>query len=111
MPKQMRAVITDDHDGKELPDDTQGLSLSIGRTAYVLYLSDKNEKKLRTALAPFIENAEKVGSATPTKRGGSGSGRTKEELAEIRTWAQQQGMDVSDRGRVKKEVLDAWDSK
>jgi hypothetical protein len=33
---------------------------------------------------------------------------TKDELANVRAWARSNGFDVSDRGRVKREVLDAY---
>jgi hypothetical protein len=38
------------------------------------------------------------------------SGRSgRDDIPQIRAWAEAQGMDVSARGRIKKEILDAYD--
>ncbi len=39
----------------------------------------------------------------------SGSGRSSEELAHVRAWARDNGHEVSERGRIKAEVIDAFD--
>jgi hypothetical protein len=36
--------------------------------------------------------------------------RGKDELAEIRAWAKKNGHEVSERGRIKQDVLDAYDA-
>ena len=58
MPRNQDGAITDDYDGKELPEDTPPLHLTIGRNGYVVYLSDENHGKLLAALEPFIKDAE-----------------------------------------------------
>ncbi|MFB7552617.1 histone-like nucleoid-structuring protein Lsr2 [Streptomyces sp. NPDC056154] len=50
-------------------------------------------------------------AAAPTPiRTGLGSGRTREELAAIRTWARANGHQVADAGIVRKVVLEAYDA-
>lgn len=50
-------------------------------------------------------------TAAPTPiRSGMGSGRTKEELAAIRTWARRKGYKVADAGVVKKAIIDEYDA-
>ncbi len=62
----------------------------------------------------YVEHATKTsgGSASGRKRssstGKSGSGRSKDELANIRAWAQANGHQVSERGRIRQDVLDAY---
>jgi hypothetical protein len=64
-------------------------------------------------LGPYIEKSRRVQrQVAPTSRRGdrrrsSGSGR--DDIPQIRAWAQSQGMDVSERGRVKKDIIDAYD--
>lgn len=102
---------------------------------YQIDLSSRNIEKLDQALKPFIEAAKKVrgehvGSAVTArvsaraKRGKSrnssskarrsGKGRTtrmaKEELAAIRDWARRHGYEVADRGRIRSEVVEAFDA-
>lgn len=110
-------VLVDDYDGKELPDDTSPVRLSLGRTTYDLYLSEDNHGRLLEVLNPFIEGAETSSStaAARTPRGGS----DKEKLKKVREWAQAtkftyknaKGDEVTlgDRGRIPQEVIDAYD--
>ncbi|CAK7288503.1 Lsr2 family DNA-binding protein [Streptomyces misionensis] len=49
--------------------------------------------------------------AAPTPiRAGLGSGRTRQELAAIRTWARANGYRVADAGMIRKAVLEAYDA-
>lgn len=111
-------VLVDDLDGKELPDDTQPVNLSLGRTTYSLYLSEKNHGKLLEALNPFIENAETSSTTTAARRASTGSS-DKAKLKAVREWAQATGyayknakgeeVTLGDRGRIPQEVVDAYD--
>ena len=119
MPRQTITVLTDDYDGKELPEDTTPVRLSLGRSTYNLYLSDKSHGKLLEVLNPFIENAEKAAPAvgTPAR---SSSSADKERLKAVREWAQATGFKytnakgeettLGDRGRIPQEVIDAYDA-
>lgn len=46
----------------------------------------------------------------PSIRAGLGSGRSREELAAIRTWARANGHQVADASMVRKAVLQAYDA-
>jgi len=114
-------VLLDDFDGKELPDDTTPVNLSLGRTTYALYLSEKNHGKLLEALNPFIENAETVtGTPRSTPAAPKASSADKEHNKAVRAWAQATGYTfknaagedttLGDRGRIPQEVFDAYDA-
>jgi hypothetical protein len=124
VPVGRKTVLVDDLDGTELPEDTAPITLSLGRTTYALYLTDKNHEKLLKAVTPFIENAEKVsgtggsgGGARATRSVGSGD---KEKMKAVRAWAQSTGYKfkaadgsertLGDRGRIPQEVVDAYDA-
>lgn len=113
-----KTVLVDDLDGSELPEDTAPVRLSLGRTTYDLYLSEKNHGKLMEAVGPFIENAET--SSTPTApKSPAKSGTDKERLAKIRVWAQSSGftyknaageeVTLGDRGRIPDSVVKAYE--
>lgn len=116
-----RFVLVDDYDGKELPDDTAPVRLSLGRTTYNLYLSETNHGKLLEALNPFLEGAETTDARTaPTPRASkSAATHDKERMKAIRQWAQENKVKftnakgeettLGDRGRIPQEVIDAYD--
>ncbi|WP_238396775.1 Lsr2 family protein [Mycolicibacterium sp. CBMA 234] len=79
---------------------------------YQIDLSNANGAKLDKALKPFIAAAQKVGGkrrkgAGPKPARGGGA-TTKDQLAAIRQWARNNGYEVSDRGRIKAEIVDAY---
>ena len=55
---------------------------------------------------PYIKAGRKVGSTR--RRGNAGNPNQRLENAKIRTWAQAQGMDVSDRGRIPAPIVEAY---
>lgn len=110
MAQKVNIVLVDDVDGGDA-DET--VSFALDNVSYEIDLSEKNAKALRKALDTYVSAARKVGgrkSPGSSTRRSSGSGRSKEELAEIRAWAQQNGHQVSERGRIKAEVLEAYDA-
>lgn len=115
-------VLLDDFDGKELPDETEPVNLSMGRTTYMLYLSETNHGKLLKALDPFIKDAETTATRTapaPAKAGKAASAHDKERMKAIREWAREQGIKyknaqgeettLGERGRIPQEIIDAYD--
>jgi hypothetical protein len=107
-----RIVLTDDLDGSEA---TQTLTYTIDGQEYEIDLSDENVQRFHEALEPFVSKSRQVERrAEPARRGrgdsrrrGGGSGR--DDIPQIRAWAESQRMDVSARGRVKKEIMNAYD--
>jgi hypothetical protein len=107
-----RIVLIDDLDGSE---GTETLQYTVDGQEYEIDLSKDNAGKFRTLLEPYIEKSRKVERqfmspprATTTRRRSSGSGR--DDIAEVRTWATAQGIEISPRGRIKKEILDQYDA-
>ncbi|NGP28453.1 Lsr2 family protein [Rhodococcus aetherivorans] len=100
-------------------EEGQGETLKFGLngTDYEIDLTNENIDKLNDLLAPYIEAARKVGAPRRGRPSGSGtttrrstaSGRSKEELANIREWAAKHGHKVSERGRISQSVQDAYD--
>lgn len=105
--KKTVVTLIDDLDGSELPAGAKATTFAIDGVEYSIDLSDKNKAKLTSTLAPFIEKATKV---TGRGRGRASSGSGRSDLAAVRAWAQENGYDVSPRGRVAREIIAAYDA-
>ncbi|MBV9592417.1 MAG: Lsr2 family protein [Actinobacteria bacterium] len=84
-------------------------------TAYEIDLSKKNANAFEKALAPYLSAARKSsnGRRATTRgrgRGKAGGNGSAAQRAEIRSWAQQQGYSIGDRGRIAQEIIDAFES-
>jgi septation ring formation regulator EzrA len=106
-----RVVLSDDLDGSEA---IQTISYTIDGQEYEIDLSEENVQRFHEALEPFVSASRQVQrQAAPTRRRGDGRRRSgsrwRDDIPQIRAWAESQGMEVSARGRIKKEVLDAYD--
>lgn len=80
---------------------------------YQIDLSSDNVAQFEKALAPYINAAQKVrtsGGRQPKSVGGSANRASKEQLAAIRDWARKQGHEVSERGRIKAEIVEAFEA-
>ena len=89
------------------------VEFTVDGASYTIDLTDKEAAGFDKALAMYIEHATKTsGGAAGRKRSSSnarsGSGRSKDELANIRACAQSNGHKVSERGRIKQDILDAY---
>lgn len=112
MAKKQITQLIDDLDGETL-EEGETIHFSLDGSTYEIDLSEDNADKLREAFRPFIEAARPIGSATGSVRSSrSRSARTKNDLdlGAVRTWARENGHEVSDRGRVPAAVLDAYRS-
>lgn len=110
MAKKVTVTLVDDYDGESKADET--VFFSIDGNDYEIDLSNKNAGKLRESLESWTEKARKVGRS---KRGATkvAAGRTRpavdrEESTAIREWARAQGHQVSSRGRIPAEIVDAY---
>jgi hypothetical protein len=108
-----RVVLTDDLDQSEA---TQTITYTIDGQEYEIDLSEENAERFHAALEPFVSVSRQVErQAAPTRRSrgdrrrrGGSSGRL--DIPQIRQWAEANGYGVSARGRIKKEVIDAYDA-
>ena len=110
MAKVTRVELIDDLDGTSLEDkNAETVEFSIDGQSYVIDLSKTNAKMLREDFYKYTQKATKQTTRASSERKPSGSGRSAEELAHVRTWAKENGHEVNERGRIKKDILDAFD--
>jgi hypothetical protein len=103
MATKMTVVLEDDLDGGPA-DET--VPFSIGGTAYEIDLNKKNARAFRKQLGPFIEHARKAERGPRGPRTQSGRRRS----GEIRAWAKEQGIAVSERGRIPAGVVEQYEA-
>jgi len=113
MAKQVITLLTDDLDGGEA-DRT--VEFGLDGVNYTIDLSEKNAGKLRKALDPFLNAATRVGrssAVSPTRRSAPAStGRaSRDQNQAIREWANKNGYEVSERGRIPSHIVEAYHSK
>ena len=115
MAQQVNVKFVDDLDGT---DAGGTVSFAIDGRAYEIDLSKDNAARLRDSLASFVAAARKSGGARAAagrrapKMTASAGRRPqpldREQTAAIRAWARQNGHQISDRGRISKTVVDAF---
>ena len=104
-----RTTVTlfDDFDGST--EGVRTVTIGLDRQTIELDLSEANYAKVRDFLAPYLEAGRKTSSApnsTARRPGATASKRA--DTQAIREWAEANGHEVSTRGRIKKEIVDAY---
>lgn len=111
MAKQVTVTLIDDVD--EVPA-SETVRFGLDGRAYEIDLSDANANKLRRQLSSWIEHSRPAGmlgsgrvvDTSPKRRGAADRAHS----AAIRRWAKDHGYDISDRGRISTEVVQAYDA-
>lgn len=106
MAQRVQVILVDDLDGGEA---TETVEFALDGVTYEVDLSNANAAQLRDSFAQWIGVARRSGGRRQTRRrAGGGSGASRDELARMREWGRENGFKVSDRGRVSKELQDAY---
>jgi Lsr2 len=109
-PVAQRIVRIDDLDESE---NAETVRFSIDGQDYEIDLAEANRQRFYQALEEFIRAARRVtpqpGSRGRGRRQGSNPPIRRQDIPQIREWAMGMNMDVSRRGRIKKEIIDAYD--
>jgi hypothetical protein len=112
MAKRTIHVLVDDLDGGDA-DET--VSFAFEGIQYEIDLSKKNAEKLRDAMAQYVAAATKLGHGqvqrVTGRRGSAPVNGNADQNRAIREWALAQGLPVSDRGRIKQEIVDQFHDK
>jgi hypothetical protein len=98
----------------ELEDDLDGgpadetVRFGLGGSEYEIDLSRRNASAFRRQIAPYIEHARKAGSRQRRRPARTASSR--ERSGDIRAWAKDQGIPVSERGRIPASVVEQYEA-
>ena len=93
-------TITDDIDGSK---NAETVTFSFDGQAYEIDLAEKNLRKFRKGLQPFIDSGRRT--QRPTAARSPRSTTPKSNSSDIRAWAAAQGLAISERGRIPAAVV------
>ena len=112
MAQRVITQLVSDLSGNEVVEGNgETVEFSYRGTNYTIDLTDKEAAGFDKAVAMYIQHATKVSSPrkrTTASSNASGAPRSKGELQNIRAWARENGYEVSERGRIKAQVVDAY---
>ncbi len=94
MAQRIEVILVDDLDGSPAKETIQ---FSIDGNHYEIDLSEENAKEFRSAIRKYVRKGRPM-KATPAKN----------EAAEIRKWAAENGFEVNERGRLRRDVVEAY---
>ncbi|MFF0707629.1 histone-like nucleoid-structuring protein Lsr2 [Gordonia sputi] len=114
-------AFVDDLDGREIDlDDVHTVLWSWLGVEYQLDISSANLDKVengRVTVAKLLEASTRIGgrkqSTAPrvtTKKSSGSSAKSAASTSDIREWALEEGYDVGPRGRLPKDVVDAYEA-
>lgn len=104
MAQTVKIILTDDIDGGEA---TETVTFAIDGRAYEIDLNQDNATALRETLNPYCKAGRKA-SGTNSRRKTTTSPQRNTETRKIRAWAQENGYEVGPRGRIHKDIVDAY---
>ena len=99
MARKITVAVEDDLDGGPA-DET--VRFGVGGTDYEIDLNAANAAAFRQALELFTGHARKAGRG---QRRPVGSAAGREHSGDVRAWAKDQGITISDRGRIPASVI------
>ncbi|MCI6583827.1 MAG: Lsr2 family protein [Mobiluncus porci] len=105
MAKKVTTVLIDDIDKSEAKETVQ---FALDGINYEIDLNENHARELREAFDRWIKAGRKT---TGRRRRGTGSpinSEAREMNRKVRTWAQNKGIKVSDRGRVAASLVEQY---
>jgi hypothetical protein len=103
MAQKVTVALEDDLTGG--PAD-QTVRFAFDGTEYEIDLSAKNAAAFSKLLAPYIEHGRETGRAQARRAGRTAASR--QRLGDIRAWAKEHGLAVSERGRIPASVAEQY---
>lgn len=113
MAKETIVQLTDDLDGGEAAEE---LTFALRGVEYEIDLSAKNVAALEKALAKFVNAGRRVSRTSTTNRkartprGRKETNGAKQDVSAIRTWARDNGYEISNRGRISAGIREAYEA-
>jgi hypothetical protein len=98
---------TDDLTG-EAHDSVRSIRFSLNDANYEIDLTEENAAALGDVLQPFMMRA-RVLRPTRSGKGKVRNTRNRNESGLIREWARSNSYDIAERGRIPREILEAYD--
>ncbi|GAA1905571.1 Lsr2 family protein [Streptomyces durmitorensis] len=103
MAQRVVVTLSDDIDGG---DAAETIAFGLDGRSYEIDLNQTNAKKLRKALAPYLDAARKQSKSGKAFKHTTVAANP----AAVRAWARSHQMDVPPRGRIPKKVYEAFEA-
>jgi len=103
MAQKVIVALEDDLDGSAA-DET--VRFGLEGSDLEIDLSAENARSFRAQLAPFVEHARKVSRGPARRVARTAAGR--QRSGEVRAWAREHGIAVSERGRIPVSVIEQY---
>jgi hypothetical protein len=105
MATKITVVLEDDIEGGPAEET---LRFGLDGREYEIDLNSRNAAAFRQQIAPFIEHARRAGSRQLQRPVRTTASR--ERSADIRAWAKDNGIAVSERGRIPASVIQQYEA-
>jgi hypothetical protein len=105
MATKITVALEDDLDGGPAEETVR---FGVDGSEYEIDLNKKNAGAFRRQLAPFIEHARRAGRGQRRRPVRTSSSR--ERSGGIRAWSKDQGIAVSERGRIPASVVEQYEA-
>jgi hypothetical protein len=105
MATRTTVTLEDDLDGGHAEETVR---FGLGTVDYEIDLSAANASRLRAQLAPFIERARRHSRGQRARPGRTSAARR--DSAEVRAWAKEHGIEISERGRIPATVTEQYEA-
>lgn len=102
MAQRVNIELVDDIDGSEA---VETVTFGLDGVAYEMDLNEKNAVRLRRTFDAYVSAARKVSRGKATNRRSTPSGPP---AADVRAWAQANGFEVPEKGRIPTEIREAY---
>lgn len=99
MAQRTQVLYVDDIDGSEAEGTVR---FGLGGTDYEIDLNKKHADQFAEAISPYIAAARKVPSS---RRAARGTRAPRHDQSDVRAWAREQGIKISNRGRIPADIL------
>jgi hypothetical protein len=103
MAQKVTVVLEDDLTGGPAAHTVR---FALDGTEYEIDLNAKNAAAFGRLLAPYLEHARRAGRGPSRRAGRTTAGR--QRSGDIRAWAKEHGLAVSERGRIPASVVEQY---
>jgi hypothetical protein len=109
--QQVQTVLIDDISGREIPvGEGETITFAVNGVTYEIDLDAKSAKKFHDTLAFYIDHGRKIGRSNVSSIARTRGRKSESDFdpAAVRAWAESNGYDISPRGRIRGEILEAY---
>ncbi len=103
-------TLVDDIDGST--DDVLTCAFGLGDASFEIDLNAAHREELESVLGKFVAAARPVGGgrAARPRRSDSAGRADRDHSHAVRVWAKENGFEVSERGRISKTIVEAYEA-